>query len=178
MRSIAIVFLLLVTAWTAAAQKVGGNDGTLVLKNGTLVLNGVKLKTSESIIAVLGEEVYRERWKPAVSMRSAGIPLMAVGSVLLAWGMYGYITALTSEWPQAEQEPERWKKMNTAYNITKIMSGGRSVVPGCWHPLVLHRQWPYEEHPGQLQPRPRCFFGPRRPGAVLQVLRIEVYVLS
>ena len=57
MRSVAIVFLLLVTAWTAAAQKVGGNDGTLVLKNGTLVLNGVKLKTSESIIAVLGEEV-------------------------------------------------------------------------------------------------------------------------
>ena len=79
MRSVAIVFLLLVTAWTAAAQKVGGNDGTLVLKNGTLVLNGVKLKTSESIIAVLGEEVYRERWKPAVSMRSVGIPLMAAG---------------------------------------------------------------------------------------------------
>lgn len=39
-------------------------------------------------------------------------------------------------------------------------------------PLVLHRQWPYEEHPGQLQPRPRCFFGPLRPGAVLQVLRV------
>ena len=135
MRSIAIVFLLLVTAWTAAAQKVGGNDDTLVLKNGTLVLNGVKLKTSESIIAVLGEEVYRERWKPAVSMRSVGIPLMAVGSGLLAWGMYGYITALTSEWPQAELEPERWEKMNTAYNITKIMSGGGVLCLGAGIPL-------------------------------------------
>ena len=135
MKRIVFVFLLLVTALGAQAQIVRGETAPMVLKNGTLILDGNRLRTGESIVAAIGQDAYRQTWKPAASMRKAGISLISVGSLLTAWGLSGYITGLCVQWPDREQDPEGWDKLNKTYNATKFIIGGGLVCLGAGIPL-------------------------------------------
>ena len=135
MKRIIFISLLLVIAWGAQAQRVNDKTDPMALKNGTLILAGEKLKTGESIAAAIGQDAYRQSWKPAATMRKAGISLMSVGSVLTAWGLSGYITGLSVRWPEREQDPEGWDKMNKAYNATKFIIGGGLACLGAGIPL-------------------------------------------
>ena len=104
----------------ANAQMISGAEGPMVLKNGKLILNGKMLNSPDAIARAIGADVYQNTWKPASSMRKSGIALMSVGSAVAAWSLSGYITALCVEWPEEELEPERYKKFNTAFTITKV----------------------------------------------------------
>ncbi len=65
MKRIVFVFLLLIPALGAQAQIVRGETAPMVLKNGTLILDGNRLRTGESIVAAIGQDAYRQTWKPA-----------------------------------------------------------------------------------------------------------------
>lgn len=119
----------------ANAQKISGAEGPMVLKNGKLVLNGETLNNPNAIARAIGEDVYKNTWKPASSMRKSGIALMSVGSAVAAWSLSGYITAICIEWPEEELDPERYKKFNTAYTITKVGCGVGIACLGAGIPL-------------------------------------------
>ena len=130
-----VVVMVCAGVMAANAQKISADEGPMVLKNGKLILNGEMLNSPEAIAGAIGEDVYRNTWKPASSMRKGGIALISVGSAVAAWGLSGYITALCVEWPEAEVDPQRYKKFNTAYTITKVGCGVGVACLGAGIPL-------------------------------------------
>ena len=130
MKRLVFITLLLSLSLGLQAQEQVGDSSPMVLKRGSLFLNGEKLSSSEAIIAAIGQDVYEESWKPAAAKRKTGIVLISVGAGVAAWGLAGYITALVSPWPDEEADPDRWNKFNTAYSVTKLMTAGGLICLG------------------------------------------------
>ena len=62
----------------------------MTLKNGTLILNGEKLKTPDAIIGAIGEDLYTQTYRKAATMRTSGVVLISVGEARLKKAADGY----------------------------------------------------------------------------------------
>ena len=128
-----IVWVFLLVSVSAYAQMP---DGPLDLKGGRPVLNGEVLKGKAAIIGALGDDFYQNSWKKAASLRKTGLGLTIAGSAVLGYGLAGYVTALCTEWPEAEVDPERYALYSTAFSITKGICAGGVVLLGAGIPLL------------------------------------------